>query len=141
EQLAKVAELGAAFDIVEVALAGDYPIERVAATYFDLGHHLDIGGLRRQIEALPVESRWHAQARGALRDELAAQHCALVRQVLAGAPAGDPHPAARWIERDDPTLKFTLGMLEEIRSQPVDYPIASVALRRFAQLVQAGAKG
>ena len=51
------------------------------------------------------------------------------------------NPVARWIERDDPALKFTLGMLEEIRAQPVDYPIASVALRRFAQLVQAGAKG
>jgi glutamate dehydrogenase len=31
-------------------------------------------------------------------------------------------------------------MLAEIRTQPVDYPIASVALRRLAQLVQAGAK-
>ncbi|MBX3700610.1 MAG: NAD-glutamate dehydrogenase [Dokdonella sp.] len=141
EALAKIAELSPAFDVVAVALDVEQPVARVASVYFELAHHLDMAGLRRQIEALPVESRWHAQARGALRDELAAQHCALVRQVLAGAAAGEPHPAARWIERDDPALKFTLGMLEEIRSQPVDYPIASVALRRFAQLVQAGAKG
>jgi glutamate dehydrogenase len=45
-----------------------------------------------------------------------------------------------WLDRDDPSLKFTLGMLAEIRTQTVDYPIASVALRRLAQLVQAGAK-
>jgi glutamate dehydrogenase len=69
-----------------------------------------------------------------------AQH-ALVQQILAAAPAGEQHPVARWLERDDAALKFTLGMLNEIRAQPVDYPIASVALRRFAQLVQAGAKG
>ena len=31
-------------------------------------------------------------------------------------------------------------MLAEIRTQTVDYPIASVALRRLAQLVQAGAQ-
>jgi glutamate dehydrogenase len=66
---------------------------------------------------------------------------ALVQQILAAAPAGEQHPVARWLERDDAALKFTLGMLNEIRAQPVDYPIASVALRRFAQLVQAGAKG
>jgi len=74
-----------------------------------------------------------------LRDELAAQHRALVTQILAGPTASAPHPVAAWLERDDPALKFTLGMLAEIRSQTVDYPIASVALRRLAQLVQAGA--
>jgi len=140
QRLAKVAELNAAFDIVEIALETGQKVERVASVFFELGQALDIDGLRRQIENLPVESRWHAQARGSLRDELAAQHRALTRQVLAGAATGDAHPVARWLERDDPTLKFTLGLLEEIRTQSVDYPIASVALRRFAQLVQAAAK-
>jgi len=108
--------------------------------FFELGQALDIDGLRRQIENLPVESRWHAQARGSLRDELAAQHRALAAQILGGVSDAVEHPVARWLERDDPTLKFTLGLLEEIRTQTVDYPIASVALRRFAQLVQASAK-
>jgi len=140
QRLAKVAELGAAFDIVEIALESGQPVERVAAVFFQLGQALDVDGLRRQIEDLPVESRWHAQARGSLRDELASQHRALARHVLAGAEATEPQPVARWLEREDPALKFTLGLLDEIRSQPIDYPIASVALRRFAQLVQAAAK-
>ncbi|HEU4664209.1 MAG TPA: NAD-glutamate dehydrogenase domain-containing protein [Dokdonella sp.] len=140
QRLAKVAELNSAFDIVEIALEAGQAVERVASVFFELGQALDIDGLRRQIENLPVESRWHAQARGSLRDELASQHRALARQVLAGAAADDAHPVARWLERDDPALKFTLGLLEEIRAQTVDYPIASVALRRFAQLVQAAAK-
>ncbi|WP_345782615.1 NAD-glutamate dehydrogenase domain-containing protein [Dokdonella sp.] len=140
-RLATLSVLGAAFDIVEVAREAGKPVERVASAFFELGHALDIDGLRAQIENLPVESRWHAQARGSLRDELASQHRALVAQILAGASDKVADPVAPWLERDDATLKFTLGLLGEIRTQPVDYPIASVALRRFAQLVQASAKG
>jgi glutamate dehydrogenase len=139
-RLATVPVLGAALDIVEVARESSQPVERVASIFFELGQALEIDALRRQIENLPVESRWHAQARGSLRDELAAQHRALAAQILANAPHGAAHPVAAWLERDDPALKFTLGMLAEIRTQTVDYPIASVALRRLAQLVQAGAK-
>jgi glutamate dehydrogenase len=139
QRLATVPVLMAALDIVDVARESAQPVARVASVFFELGQALDIDGLRQQIEGLPVESRWHAQARGSLRDELSAQQRALATQILAAAP-GVEHPVARWLERDDPALKFTLGMLEEIRTQTVDYPIASVALRRFAQLVQAAAK-
>jgi glutamate dehydrogenase len=139
-RLATVPVLGAALDVVEVAHESGRPVERVASIFFELGQALEIDSLRRQIENLPVESRWHAQARGSLRDELAAQHRALVTQILASAPPGAPNRVQAWLERDDPALKFTLGMLAEIRTQTVDYPIASVALRRLAQLVQAGAK-
>jgi glutamate dehydrogenase len=139
-RLATVPVLGAALDVVEVARESGRPVERVASIFFELGQALEIDSLRRQIENLPVESRWHAQARGSLRDELAAQHRALVTQILASAPPGAPNRVQAWLDRDDPALKFTLGMLAEIRTQPVDYPIASVALRRLAQLVQAGAK-
>jgi glutamate dehydrogenase len=140
ERLANIPVLGAGFDIVEVALESGKAVDRVASVFFELGQALDVDGLRRQIENLAVESRWHAQARGSLRDELAAQQRALATQILDTADAHEAHPVARWLERDDPTLKFTLGLLEDIRSQKVDYPIASVALRRFAQLVQAAAK-
>ncbi len=139
-RLATVPVLGASLDIVEVAHDSRRPVERVASIFFEIGQALEIDSLRRQIENLPVESRWHAQARGSLRDELAAQHRALVTQILASAPPGAPNRVKAWLERDDPSLKFTLGMLAEIRTQTVDYPIASVALRRLAQLVQAGAK-
>ena len=139
-RLAAIPVLGAAFDIVEVALENGQPVDYVASAFFELGHALDIDGLRRQIETLPVESRWHAQARGSLRDELAAQQRALVTQILASASDNVKHPVAEWLKRDDPTLKLTLGLLDDIRLQKVDYPIASVALRRVAQLVQAAAK-
>ena len=71
------------------------PVERVASIFFEIGQALEIDSLRRQIENLPVESRWHAQARGSLRDELAAQHRALVTQILASAPPRRAESACR----------------------------------------------
>ncbi len=67
------------------------------------------------------------------------QQRALVTQILAASRSGDASgegAVKAWLERDDPQLQFTRGMLDEIRSVDVDYPIASVALRRLAQLVQ-----
>jgi glutamate dehydrogenase len=136
EDLAEVPVLAVALDIIETARDSGQPIEKVARVFFELGEALDIEWLRSQIEALPVESGWHAQARGSLRDELASQQRALANQVLASKVRDGGSAVAAWLDRDDPALKFTRSMLDEIRTQNVDYPIASVALRRLAQLAQ-----
>ncbi|HET6546069.1 MAG TPA: NAD-glutamate dehydrogenase domain-containing protein [Rhodanobacteraceae bacterium] len=138
QRLATVPVLGAALDIVEVARESGRGVEPVGSVFFELGQALELDAMRNQIENLPVESRWHAQARGSLRDELNTQHRALAVQVLSAAEPGVADPVAAWLAREDQALRFTLGMLADIRSQPVDYPIASVALRRLSQLVQAG---
>ena len=38
----------------------------LAAVFYELGQALDLSWLRDQIEALPVDGHWHAQARGSL---------------------------------------------------------------------------
>ncbi len=136
-RLARLSELRAALDMVEVAQQSGQPIEKVAGVFYELGEALDLEWLRGQIEALPVEGHWHAQARGSLLDELNHQHRALAQQVLklAGGNAG-VSPVQAWLQRDDATLQHTRGMLAEILSQNADYPIASVAVRRLAQLAQ-----
>jgi glutamate dehydrogenase len=82
-----------------------------------------------------VEGRWHAVARSVLRDELATQQRALVGQVLS-IPGNDPDARVKqWLERDDASLRFTLSMLNELAAQKtLDYPTASVAVQRLAQL-------
>ncbi|MBN8713041.1 MAG: NAD-glutamate dehydrogenase [Xanthomonadales bacterium] len=137
-RLARLPVLRAALDMVEVATQTRRPVELVASVFYELGESLDLEWLRTQIEALPVEGRWHAQARGSLLDELNHQHRALASQVLAASPDGsDGHALVQaWLQRDDPTLQYTRGMLEEIFTQTADYPIASVAVRRLAQLAQ-----
>ena len=44
-----------------------------------------------------------------------------------------------WLSRDDSSLRFTLAMLTELAAQKsLDYPTASVAVQRVAQLAQRG---
>ncbi|HWU75171.1 MAG TPA: NAD-glutamate dehydrogenase domain-containing protein [Rhodanobacter sp.] len=137
QRLARMPDLRAALDMVEVAQQGGQPMEQVARVFFELGEALDLEWLRGQIEALPVEGHWHAQARGSLLDELNHQHRALVLQVLAlDKGSKDVSPVQAWLQRDDPTLQHTRSMLAEILTQNADYPIASVAVRRLAQLAQ-----
>ncbi|TBR39722.1 MULTISPECIES: NAD-glutamate dehydrogenase [Dyella] len=134
-RLARIPEMRAMLDIVEVAQQTGQPVARVAGVFYELGGVLDLEWLRNQIEALPVEGHWHAQARGSLLDELNHQHRALASQVLAlSGDSKEQSPVQAWLQRDDATLKYTRAMLAEILTQNADYPIASVAVRRLAQL-------
>src|SRR5690606_26809982 len=63
QRLARSPVLRAALDMAEVAHNCDQPVERVAGAFFGLAEALDLDWLRSEIESLPVESRWHAQAR------------------------------------------------------------------------------
>ena len=128
-------------DIVLVAEQNKLSVDCVAEVYFALGEALHLKWLMQKIEELPVETRWHAHARGQLRDELYAQQRALAGQVLEQGVKGDGAELVEaWLNRDDPILKFTLGMFTDMHSQVVvDYPIVSVAVRRLAQLAAAGA--
>jgi len=134
-QLAALPYLEPCCDIIELARERKCKAVDVARVHFRLGDALNLPWLVEQIDALPVEGRWHAVARGVLRDELAAQQRALVGQVL-DMPASDADGKVRqWLGRDDASLRFTLGMLGELAAQKtLDYPTASVATRRLAQL-------
>ena len=131
---------GSGLDIIHVAAEHNLQVERAAEVYFALGEALHLSWLMGKIEELPVESRWHAHARGSLRDELYSQHRALTAQIIEHGGGGNGAALVdAWLNRDDPALKFTLSMFADMRSQLVaDYPIVSVAVRRLAQLLQAG---
>src|SRR5690606_37894291 len=138
-KLAALPYLESSPDIIELARERKRKPVDVARVYFRLADALDLPWLVAQIDALPIDGRWHAVAHGALRDELATQHRALVGQVLAMPGRDADAKVAQWIGRDDAALKFTLGMLAELAAQKsLDYPTASVAVRRLAQLANAG---
>ncbi len=136
-QLAAMPFLGSALDIVQVALTHGFEVLEVARTYFGLGQALHLTWFGERIDALPVDGRWHALARGSLRDELQTQQSALVAQVLQFSAGKSADRLSAWLAREDSGLRFTQAMLTEMRNQrDMDYPTASVALRRLAQLVQ-----
>ncbi|WP_166207538.1 NAD-glutamate dehydrogenase [Cognatiluteimonas telluris] len=138
-QLAALPYLESCPDIIEVARERRLKPIDVARVHFRLGEALNVPWLLAQIDALPVEGRWHAVARGVLRDELAAQQRALVQQVLA-MPGTTPDAKVQgWLQRDDASLRFTLSMLAELAAQKtLDYPTASVAVQRLSQLASRG---
>ncbi len=140
-QLAALPLLEFGCDIVEIAHTRKLPPVEVTKAYFGLGAALHLPWLYEQIEALPVDGRWQALARGALRDELANQQRALVSQILAdgGKKAADAKVEA-WLQGDDSSLRFTQAMLADLLNQKtLDYPTVSVAVRRLAQIASTGA--
>ncbi|MCA1714495.1 MAG: NAD-glutamate dehydrogenase, partial [Gammaproteobacteria bacterium] len=139
-ELASLPLLEFGCDIVELAHKRKLPVVEVARSYFALGAALQIPWLYDQIDALPVDGRWQAHARGVLRDELALQQRCLVDQAFAtGGKLPLLDRVQRWLERDDPTLRFTQSMFAELTSQKtLDYPTVSVAVRRLAQMAAAG---
>ncbi len=136
ERLSLLPQLGSALDMIEVAHKHDVPVLDVGRIGSEVGQVLHLRWLADRIEALPVEGRWHALARGVLRDELQAQQSALVGQLLENRDVPVERRVADWVGREDPALRFTLQMFAEIRAQrSADYPTVSVAVRRLAQLV------
>ena len=142
EQLSSLPFLMSALDIIEVSQSHGRSVTEVAKVFFGLGEELHIHWLLQRIEELPVEGRWHAHARGVLRDELQLQQSALVSQLLAdGGKSKAEKLVADWVAKDDNALRFTLNMFADMRNQrAMDFPTVSVAVRRLAQLA-AAAKG
>ena len=130
-------------DIVEVAIERKLPVDEVARVYFALSDALHTKWLMDSVEKLPVEGRWHAQARGVLRDELQAQQRALAGQVLSTARADEDGDALvrRWLARDDSALRYTQAMFADMRNlRSMDFATLSVAARRLAHIASAGSR-
>ena len=140
QTIALLNPMTAAFDVIEVASRNSCGIERAAKVYFDLGDALHLKWLQDEIEKLPVEGRWHANARGVMRDELFAQHRALASQLLASAETlSDATVVPNWFSSAQSDLAYTLNMFNEMRASALmDYATMSVAIRRLAQLVSTG---
>jgi glutamate dehydrogenase len=139
-RISALGALNAAFDVIDLAHEQKVPVLDAARVYFDIGEALHLKWFQDAIEALPVQGRWHANARGVLRDELYAQRRLLAAQLLQRPAPTKGSRVQDWIDSADGTLAFTLGMFNEIRNQvSLDYPTISVAVRRLAQLVAVGA--
>ncbi len=141
-EFAAIPYLGYVLDMVDVSDERKLALDDVASVYFELTDVLHIKWLLDQIELLPVEGRWHAHARGVMRDDLHAQQRALVANVLSASTKKNKAKNAvrEWLSRDDATLRYTLSMFSDMRNlRAMDYATLSVAVRRLAQIATAGA--
>ena len=135
EDLAELPYLEPVFDIIELAAARKLKPVEVAKVHYRVGDALRLPWLFDQIDALEVQGRWHAVARGVLRDDLAARQIQLTGQALSARGGDADAKVQAWLGRDDASLRFTLSMLEEMFSQKsLDYPTASVAVSVLSQI-------
>jgi glutamate dehydrogenase len=126
-----------ALDMVATAAGRGLEVEQVAAVYTGLGETLGLKWFRRQIETLPVDGQWHAQARGNLRDELYAHHRLLANRVLDKCGTADD-PVDCWIEKHRQEVQRVMEMIGDMRNLPkMDYATLSVAVRSLDQLLKA----
>ncbi|UNK57385.1 NAD-glutamate dehydrogenase [Pseudoxanthomonas daejeonensis] len=139
QQLSELPYLEPAFDIIELARARKLKPVDVSRVHFRLGDALQLPWLFEQVDALAVDGRWHAVARGVMRDELAAHHRVLAGQAMSQPGADADAKVRHWLSRDDAALRFTLGMLSELSAQKtLDYPTLSVAVQKLGQLASRG---
>ena len=140
----RVAGLGVAFsalDVADVAEATEHSVEDVASVYFALGSRLDLHTLRERIADLERDDRWHALARGALRDELYSAHRTLTAEVLrTGAPElAVVERVDAWMQENAATVERCLQVLADIRAaNSYDLATLSVALREIRGLAHSG---
>ncbi|HSX63919.1 MAG TPA: NAD-glutamate dehydrogenase domain-containing protein, partial [Pseudoxanthomonas sp.] len=134
-QIAALPYLEPSCDIIELARERKLKPVEVSKVHYRLGEALHLPWLLQQIDGLQVDGRWHAVARGVLRDEVANHQRTLTGQVLSMPGANPAAKVGHWMQRDDAGLRFTLAMLNELAAQKtLDYPTASVAVQRLGQL-------
>jgi glutamate dehydrogenase len=136
-QVATLESLYTALDITDLAEQSGLDVEYVTAVYATVGDHLHVDWLRDRIVELPRDDRWHALARGALREDAYGEHRAVTAAVLAGTDPGfDAETAFKvWAAGNRPRVDRVLTILDDIRAHGVfDISTLSVALRELRSL-------
>ncbi len=137
-QVASMAPLASALDIVDLATGDERSVDCVASVYFGVGGRLDFGWLLQQIDALPADGQWAGLARIALREELTSLARDLAASVLAFTPDScDPAALiAGWEERRAFQLGRCRQLVGELRGAAApDLAMLSVTLRALRALV------
>jgi glutamate dehydrogenase len=129
-----------AFDIIEAATQQQIELKEFALFYFMLGHHLELGWLRSQLNNHLVQNQWEGMAIAALRDDVDWRQRALTSTILQETNDRlDPEQRIEsWINRYLPLVERWQALLLEMRTAIAPGLIMySVALRELLDLNQA----
>ncbi|MBU2287274.1 MAG: NAD-glutamate dehydrogenase [Gammaproteobacteria bacterium] len=136
ERVVTFGTLYATLDIAEIAGDARWPVERVAAIYFDLANLLGMPWLRDRIAALPGDHHWQALAKGAMLDDLAGLQRSITAAVLAGAESDAPDALVEaWRAANGRVLERAAQLMGELRAvASPDASMLAVALRELRAL-------
>ncbi len=124
-------------DINWLATKRSLPSKKVAEVYFKLADKLDLIWIRRRIEALKADSRWHALARNALRDDLYLRQRRLTDLVLRELKPRKPVDAQleQWLQAQSHQAHYLTDLIAEMKTtDQADYLGLSVVLRQLGRL-------
>ncbi len=137
ERVVTFGTLYATLDIAEIAGNARWPVELVAAIYFDLANRLGMPWLRDKITALPGDQHWQMLAKGAMLDDLWGLQRSITGAVLAGGGDHESPTALveAWQASNGRTIERAEQLLGELRAvQAPDAAMLSVALRELRGL-------
>jgi glutamate dehydrogenase len=137
ERVVTFGTLYATLDIAEIAGSARWPVELVAAIYFDLANRLGMPWLRDKITALPGDQHWQMLAKGAMLDDLWGLQRSITGAVLAGGGDHESPTALveAWQASNGRTIERAEQLLGELRAVPApDAAMLSVALRELRGL-------
>jgi glutamate dehydrogenase len=126
-----------ALDVTELAAARGLRVERVAEFFAVVGDRLRLDWLHDRIVELPRADRWDALARNALREDVAAEHRAVVDAVMhsAGSDTDAESAFADWAAGQQAAIDHMHAILEDIATHGLfDLATLSVALRELRAL-------
>jgi glutamate dehydrogenase len=136
EKMAAIYLTRASLDITDLAINCNKDVIETARVYGQLSHRLDIPWIYRNIEALKVDGRWQATARGNLREEIYRERRELAAILLRGHGKTIPKNVVDdWIEEHAIAVEHFTTMLEEMKQRPeIDFATLSVAQQELRRL-------
>jgi glutamate dehydrogenase len=143
-RVAAVALAAPAFAIADVALVFGIDVLDAAGVYVAIADRLRLDWLRDRVGALPRADRWQAEARAALRDDVADLNRALTEAVLheTAEPSDPAARVDRWIAAHAEAADRYRSVLADIEASGVlDLATLSAARRDLRGLVDANGSG
>ena len=139
-RLAGLRTLYSALDIVDVAVETDEDVLTAAHAYYQLGESLQFGWIREQAERLKVTGRWHALARGSLRDSVDDIQRNVARVVLRNTTArGAQGKVDAWLSHNSIGIARARRVLDDIQEiGQSDFATLSVAISEARKLSTLG---
>ena len=123
-------------DITDLARTFKADVLETARLYSVLSDRLGIVWLHRSVEALAVQGRWQALARGNLRDEFYRIRRDLTSHLLQKDGRAKAQHFDKWLADNAAGIRKFDGILEEMRRRhEIDFATLSVAAQELRKLI------
>lgn len=128
--------MGAATDMVLVALSSGRNIGDVAAAFFRIGAELSIDWLCNSAEKTTSQDHWERLAMNAMIDDFYGQQRVMTAQALSiDVELGATEAVAQWCEAHAPVVKRTVRLIDEMRAGSVSVAKLAFVNRQMRDLL------